>query len=148
MWHQWFNHNFTKLRDYFLCAKKTKIMTLFNNSSPYSAILEMITYLCNVCTRICCLHFDLNVNNVSAYIHCLRMWYRGLQARQGPTHWVHSDRAQVFFFFFTDWARVGLSSFSLSPFIVPIYVQSTHGYCMKYWLYYKYYTSPTHIRTH
>ncbi len=178
--------------------------------------------------RIRCLHFDLNVNYVSAYIRCLHMWYRGLQARQGPTHWVHSDRAQVFFFFFTDWARVGLSSFSLSrmigwalfvtytiiqsimwsemcslhlthpsvhiwssgqptvqrpgssrglpvgagirthnlglprvssptlyplgqrlsPFIVPIYAQSTHGHCMKYWLYYKYYTSPTHIRTH
>ncbi len=27
--HQWFNHNFTKLREYFLYAKKTKIMTLF-----------------------------------------------------------------------------------------------------------------------
>ncbi len=32
MWHQWFNRNFTKLRKYFLYAKKTKIMTLFNNS--------------------------------------------------------------------------------------------------------------------
>ncbi len=31
MWHQGFNRNFTKLRDYFLCAKKTKIMSLFNN---------------------------------------------------------------------------------------------------------------------
>ncbi len=28
MWHQWFNHNFMKLHEYFLCAKKTKIMTL------------------------------------------------------------------------------------------------------------------------
>ncbi len=34
MWHQWFNRNFTKLREYFFCAKKTKITTLFNNSSP------------------------------------------------------------------------------------------------------------------
>ncbi len=29
-----FSGNFTKLHDYFLCAKKTKITTLFNNSSP------------------------------------------------------------------------------------------------------------------
>ncbi len=31
MWHQWFNRNFMKLWEYFLCAKKTKITTLFNN---------------------------------------------------------------------------------------------------------------------
>ncbi len=36
MWHQWFNCNFTKLREYILCANKTKIPTLFNNSSPPS----------------------------------------------------------------------------------------------------------------
>ncbi len=30
MWHQWFNPNFMKLLEYFLCAKKTKIMTLLN----------------------------------------------------------------------------------------------------------------------
>ncbi len=29
MWHQWFNPNFMKLRESFLCAKKTKIMTFF-----------------------------------------------------------------------------------------------------------------------
>ncbi len=34
MWHQWFNRNFMKLREYFLCTKKTKITTLFNNLSP------------------------------------------------------------------------------------------------------------------
>ncbi len=39
MWHQWLNFNFAKLREYFLCAKKTKIMTLFNNSSPSSYCL-------------------------------------------------------------------------------------------------------------
>ncbi len=39
--------------------------------------------------------------------------------------------------------ELGSGSFSFSPFIVPIYALSTHGYCMKYWLYYKYYTSPT-----
>ncbi len=34
-----------KLREYFLYAKKTKIITLFNNlSPPYSAILESIRW--------------------------------------------------------------------------------------------------------
>ncbi len=32
--HQWFNCNVMKLREYFLYPKKTKITTLFNNSSP------------------------------------------------------------------------------------------------------------------
>ncbi len=40
MWHQWFNCNFMKLRDYFLCTKKTKITTLFNNSSPQHHPIE------------------------------------------------------------------------------------------------------------
>ncbi len=31
MWHQWFNRNFMKLREYFLCTKKTKLTTLFYN---------------------------------------------------------------------------------------------------------------------
>ncbi len=31
MWHQWFKLNYMKLREYFLCAKKTKIMTSFIN---------------------------------------------------------------------------------------------------------------------
>ncbi len=84
MWHQWFNCNFTKLQEYFLCAKKTKIMTLFNNLLPLRhpcANLESITYVINVCTQIRCLRFDLNVNNVSAYIRCLRMYY--FQMEQG-----------------------------------------------------------------
>ncbi len=34
MWHQGFKFNFTKLRGYLLYRKKTKIMTLFNSSSP------------------------------------------------------------------------------------------------------------------
>ncbi len=33
VWHQWFNRNFMKLRKFLLCTKKTKITTLFNNSS-------------------------------------------------------------------------------------------------------------------
>ncbi len=31
VWHQWFNLNYMKLRECFLCAIKTKTMTLFNN---------------------------------------------------------------------------------------------------------------------
>ncbi len=31
MWHQWFICNFMKLWEYFLCAKKTKILTLFSD---------------------------------------------------------------------------------------------------------------------
>ncbi len=34
MWHQWFNRYFTNLQECFLCVKKTKITTLFNDSSP------------------------------------------------------------------------------------------------------------------
>ncbi len=34
MWHQGFNRNFTKLRESFLCTRKTKITILFNNYSP------------------------------------------------------------------------------------------------------------------
>ncbi len=81
MSHQWFNRNFTKLREYFLCAKKTKITTLFNNSSSPrhpGAILDSITYVNNVCMQIRCLRSEQSVNNVSAYIRCmccLHMWY-------------------------------------------------------------------------
>ncbi len=32
MWHQWFNHNFMTLREYFLCGKKLTLL----NSSPRS----------------------------------------------------------------------------------------------------------------
>ncbi len=72
MWHQGVNCNFTKLCKYFLCAKKTKITTLFNNLSPRhpGAILESITYVKNVCTWIRCLRFDLNINNKST-LHML-----------------------------------------------------------------------------
>ncbi len=64
---------------------QTKISTLFNNSSPLrhpSGIFESTTYVNNVCCsvsaarmRIRCLRFDLKINNVSAYIRYLHMWY-------------------------------------------------------------------------
>ncbi len=71
MCHKWFSHNFTKLGVYFLCAKKTKISTLINNSSPprhLGAILECIKYVNNVCTQIYCVRSDQGVKNVSACI--------------------------------------------------------------------------------
>ncbi len=49
---------------------------------------------------------------------------------------VGSIRAGLRSFFFY---RSGSGSFSFAPFIVPIHA---HGYSMKYWLYYRYYTSP------
>ncbi len=55
MWHQWFNRNFTKQREYFLCTKKTKITTLFNNylpPRPPDTILESITYVSNICCSV------------------------------------------------------------------------------------------------
>ncbi len=51
------------------------IQQFVSSASPYSAILESIIYInnvCNVYTRtrcLQCLRFDLNVNNVSVYIH-------------------------------------------------------------------------------
>ncbi len=45
------------------------IQQFVSSTSPYRAISESITYVNNICMRIRCLCFDLNVNNVSAYIH-------------------------------------------------------------------------------
>ncbi len=41
MWNQWFNRNFMKLREYFLCTKKTKIMTLFNNFFAFVSVIDV-----------------------------------------------------------------------------------------------------------
>ncbi len=52
MWHQGFNHNFTKLRDYFLCAKKRNPLNVNNAWSMFCA---------RCTTEICflhCLRFD------------------------------------------------------------------------------------------
>ncbi len=56
MWHQGFNCNCTKLRNNFLCWKKIKTMTLFNNLSP-PTIFESITcvnngVLCQLCHAV------------------------------------------------------------------------------------------------
>ncbi len=62
------------------------ITTLSNNLSPPchpGTILESITYVNNVCCSVSdhmridclrCLHFDLNVNNVSTYVQVLWVW--------------------------------------------------------------------------
>ncbi len=46
------------------------IQQIVSSASPYSAILESITYvnnICNACTRIRCLRSDQSVNSVSTY---------------------------------------------------------------------------------
>ncbi len=77
MWHQWFNRNFYEATRIVCVCNKNKnhnfIQQFVSSASPYSAILESITYVnnkCNVCTRIRCLRSDQsvnNVNNISAY---------------------------------------------------------------------------------
>ncbi len=56
MWHQWFNHNFTKLWEYFLCANQYKnndfILQFVSSTSTYSAILESITCVNNICCSV------------------------------------------------------------------------------------------------
>ncbi len=84
MWR--FNRNFKKLREYFLCAKKTKknsfIQQFVSSASPYSTTLDSITYINNICTQIHCLHSDQSVNNMypctvlltQNSIRCLHFW--------------------------------------------------------------------------
>ncbi len=42
MWRQWFNCNFTKLREYIVCAKTTKQMTSFNNLSIKNILICVV----------------------------------------------------------------------------------------------------------
>ncbi len=55
MWHQWFNLNVMKLREYFLCAKKTKILTLFSDFFSSVSVFNMFmtvpwhTFFCCLC---------------------------------------------------------------------------------------------------
>ncbi len=87
-WHQWFNHNFMKLGDYFLYTKKTKITTWFNNLSPprhpiatFWRVSTERKQCCSVSAELSflrCFRFDLNENNISAWltqntICCLRL---------------------------------------------------------------------------
>ncbi len=44
MWHQWFNCNFMKLREY-LCTKKNKITTLFNTSFPGAILVSTMMHV-------------------------------------------------------------------------------------------------------
>ncbi len=72
--------NFTKQWEYFLYAKKTKISTLFNNSSPprhCSAIFEYPPDANSICCSVSAkpngkivniyLRFDLNENSISVW---------------------------------------------------------------------------------
>ncbi len=67
--HQWFNRNFTKLREYFLCAKKTKIMTLFNDFfSPRTVHRHACMWCCWCRTRMRCAFFQAEESNAHASI--------------------------------------------------------------------------------
>ncbi len=68
---QFSNRNFTKLQDYFLYAKETKITTLFNSLSPLrqrSAILENIRWTETAYALLCQPH---RTDTSSTYIYAL-----------------------------------------------------------------------------
>ncbi len=111
MWHQGFNRNFTKLREYFLYAKKT---TLFNSSSPLcqrSAIFKKIrwtetayaAYEAADTSSFIYLRFDLNENSASGMrlteesvrsFHPADILQNGTRVTQRRLIWIKS-----FFFF-------------------------------------------------
>ncbi len=69
------NCKFTKLREYFCMPKKTKIMTLFNNSSPpchRSAILENIHWTQTAYAVLCQPH---HTNTSTTFIYAL-IWMK------------------------------------------------------------------------
>ncbi len=53
--HQWFNRNFMKLWEYFLCAKKTNIMTLFNDFFSPGTVCHHYREYHDACV-LCCWH--------------------------------------------------------------------------------------------
>ncbi len=75
MWHQWFNHNFTKPWEYFLCAMKKRHFGVNN--------------VCNICTRIRCLQNS---------IRCLCMWYSP-KWRRGDVEETNCWKVVIFVFF-------------------------------------------------
>ncbi len=68
MWHRWFNGNFTKLWEYFLCSKKTKIMTLFNNSSPPNHIFHHYGEYHDACALLSSAHKQGSANVCSTSV--------------------------------------------------------------------------------
>ncbi len=58
MWHQWFNRNVMKLCEYFLCAKKTKTMTLFNTF--FSLVVLLWMYNTNTMLAVMLAQHDRN----------------------------------------------------------------------------------------
>ncbi len=92
-----------KLQYYFLCKEnKTKKTTLFNNLSP-GAILELVTYLNNICTQISCLYSDQSVNNIYAYITLHTMFTYVILSKMVPG-WRHGgdkmlNKVVIFVFF-------------------------------------------------
>ncbi len=72
MWHQWFNLIFLKLWEYFLCAKKTKIITLFNNFfssvSVFDALSQEYHDACVWCSWLHRLHILVGISKAGQKI--------------------------------------------------------------------------------
>ncbi len=62
------NFNFPKLQEYFLCAKKTKIITLFNNSSHLSYRLPLF-WRVSQCIRT----LSPKLKNNAGYADCVHV---------------------------------------------------------------------------
>ncbi len=113
---QGFNRNFTKLREYFLYVKKTKIMTLFNSLSPLRQRSAILDYIRGNCVRSSVsaeprgyivyvyLRFDLNENSASGMrltqkivrsFHPADILQNGARVTQRRRIWIKS----LFFFF-------------------------------------------------
>ncbi len=70
MWHQWFNRDVMKLRKYFLCAKKAKIMNLFMRVPQR---MRMHSYACEQVTVHAC--FTLECWLLRQKHHMYASWY-------------------------------------------------------------------------
>ncbi len=85
MWHQWFN--FMELQEYFLCAKKIKIMTSFNSSLPCQSLIclhESIT------TCMCTEKKKLS-NKVIIFVFFAHKKYSHGFITLRLNHWCHMD---------------------------------------------------------
>ncbi len=128
MWLQWFNPNFTKLREYFVRKEnKNDFIQQFPSSSAspwchfgeYHIRKQHMLFCVSSTVRgyaVCCLHFDLNVNKVSMYICCLRMWYspkwRQGEAEETKNCWIKSFLFSLRTKYSRSFVKLGLNHWS------------------------------------